>query len=161
MIIWKHCLATFYRTGCKVDGNNLEPEDYQPARISIAMGISDFYLNRQIENGNERALNEDTMAGLLDRALSRLYPNPNDFVVEYNEMHQWHTDEDETSLKRDTLSYYIDILFEYCHVTHLIELFQKAEESMINAARSDDPFQAVSQGRATLTALLEPNGPIK
>jgi hypothetical protein len=128
-------------------------EEFQDVSLALSLGLSEYYKKRLSEiTSIPEKYQENDIANFFDHAITANYPNPNDFIIEYDKFKTWH-EESEEPLKTRAMSFWLDILFEYGNNSCYLEKLVETEETL-KLAKQHLPFKEVRESIDKLNEML-------
>jgi len=119
-------------------GEFLKPE-FESVQVGIAIGLVEYYDYRVAECPSDWTfVPEEDLTDSLYRSVKRLYRDPNDFVIEYEQFNSWHgvdanidkEGKQIEELKSKSLSYWMDALFFHSRLYSYLKTLEEAKENI-------------------------------
>lgn len=88
--IIEELVQDFYVVDEYLDGENIKESEHAVFFYATSVGLAQFFDQRVAELGNNLNLSYEGALDCINATLQYLYPNPNDFVYEYNEFQKLH-----------------------------------------------------------------------
>jgi hypothetical protein len=117
--------------------------EFEDVYQAIAFGLSELYVPRMNEFGVKSMLPPERVALLMYETIKEHFPNPNDFVVEYDGLREWH-ETSEDPILANSFSLWFDMFMEYCHTLTYLRSLKKADNEVRKMAVDGDLTGAIS-----------------
>ncbi len=105
---------------------DFSPEEFEVVHQGFSFGLANYFIRRTQELHLPITASEDDLTPLVYTALVKLYQDPRDFILEYEQFQKWQSESN--PLKANAFTFWLDCLFHFSRYQSYLEVLQEAKK---------------------------------